>query len=176
MLYNSSFTNTISAQKYMKTWHLFCEVQTSVIGEAGAVIGLFLLIFFKPCEHGQPEHPGRLFLCPSKGTIMNRNRLNRGSIAASHDRTESVEGRGDHGTEGLCRDQTLDYVNILTCIFHLYVKTIIWAFIYKKVEFFMHFWLPWCLRLLNLYLVCLYVCTLHYNVEKFFPACCSCLG
>lgn len=33
------------------------------------------------------------------------------------------------------RDQTLDYVNITTCIFHLYVKTIIWPFIYKKVVF-----------------------------------------
>lgn len=127
----------------METWRLYCEVQTSVVGEAGAVISLFLLAFFKPCEHGQPEHPGRLFLCPSKGTIMNRNRLNRGSIAASHDRTESVEGLKDCAQRSdprlckysdvyfpsLCEDRYLSIYLQKSCVFHAFLVAMMFAVI-----------------------------------------------
>lgn len=125
---------------------------------AGAVISWFKSRFLQALWTWTSWASGWLFLCPSKGTIMTHNRVKSLTALNQWRDVEIMNLCSLRSQPPLCK--------YYTCVLHLHVKTIIWPFIYKQVyfEFFMHFWLTWCLRLLNLYLVCLYI-TFEFTLQ-----------
>lgn len=109
--------------------------------------------------------------------ITDHKRLKRGSITASHWITDTLKIwlRTEPVHKGLMLLDIITEIRPSTMYCKYYCNVYFSPFMWKwciltiylqKVYFvlFMYFWLTWCLWLLNLYLVCLYVCTLHLNL------------
>lgn len=77
----------------MKTWHLYCEVQTVLLGFIITDLWVCFYSCFLSCERGQLQHPGWsfwFFLSPSKGTINTWSHTDSQTALRIRLRTEPV--------------------------------------------------------------------------------------